>query len=101
VVGHHSTSPGAEASAVPSAMHQARSQDEEWRDVLEQAAEAKARGYRTTRNLIAMAYLLAGKLDFDLPTWNSEEPNKKGRPKRAAPSFGVLLRPIYAPHQMT
>lgn len=31
-----------------------------------QAAKAKARGYRTTRNLIAMAYLLAGKLDFRL-----------------------------------
>ncbi|MGI8842342.1 MAG: transposase, partial [Gemmatimonadaceae bacterium] len=29
-----------------------------------QAAKAKARGYRSTDNLIAMAYLLAGKLDF-------------------------------------
>ena len=29
-----------------------------------QAAKAKARGYRTTRNLIAIAYLLAGKLDL-------------------------------------
>ena len=29
-----------------------------------QAAKAKARGYRTNRNLIAMAYLIAGKLDF-------------------------------------
>jgi len=29
-----------------------------------QAAKAKARGYRTTRNLIAVAYLLAGKLEF-------------------------------------
>ena len=29
-----------------------------------QAAKAKARGYRTTRNLITIAYLLAGKLDF-------------------------------------
>jgi transposase len=36
---------------------------------LVQAAKAKARGYRTTRNLIAMAYLLAGKLRFrTLPT---------------------------------
>ena len=31
-----------------------------------QAAKAKARGYRTKRNLIAIAYLLAGKLDFKL-----------------------------------
>jgi hypothetical protein len=29
-----------------------------------QAAKAKARGYRTDRYLIAMIYLLAGKLDF-------------------------------------
>jgi len=33
-----------------------------------QAAKAKARGYRTTKNLIAVAYLLAGKLNFSLPT---------------------------------
>jgi len=33
-----------------------------------QAAKAKARGYRTTKNLITIAYLLAGKLDFALPT---------------------------------
>ena len=33
-----------------------------------QAAKAKARGYSTTRNLITVAYLLAGKLDFALPT---------------------------------
>ena len=33
-----------------------------------QAAKARARGYRTKRNLIAMIYLIAGKLDFDLPT---------------------------------
>jgi len=33
-----------------------------------QAAKAKARGYRTTRNLIAMAYLIAGKLPLSLPT---------------------------------
>ena len=31
-----------------------------------QAAKAKARGYRTTRNLIAMVYLIAGKLDMQL-----------------------------------
>ena len=35
---------------------------------LVQAAKARARGYRTKRNLIAMIYLIAGKLDFDLPT---------------------------------
>ena len=34
-----------------------------------QAAKARARGYRSNRNLIAMAYLLAGKLQFrTLPT---------------------------------
>lgn len=33
-----------------------------------QAAKAKARGYRTTRNLITMAYLIAGKLSLQLPT---------------------------------
>ena len=32
-----------------------------------QAAKAKARGFRTTRYLITMVYLIAGKLDFDLP----------------------------------
>jgi transposase len=34
---------------------------------LVQAAKAKARGYRTTRNLIAIVYLIAGKLDMQLP----------------------------------
>jgi transposase len=34
---------------------------------LVQAAMAKARGYRSTRNLKAMVYLLAGKLDMRLP----------------------------------
>lgn len=33
-----------------------------------QAAKARARGYRTSKNIIAMAYLIAGKLDFELPT---------------------------------
>lgn len=33
-----------------------------------QAAKARARGYRTKQNLIAMIYLIAGKLNFDLPT---------------------------------
>jgi transposase len=32
-----------------------------------QAAKAKARGYRTTKNLITMVYIIAGKLDFCLP----------------------------------
>ncbi len=32
-----------------------------------QAAKARARGYRTNRNLITMAYLVVGKLDFGLP----------------------------------
>ena len=34
---------------------------------LVQAAKAKARGYRSIRNLTAMVYLLAGKLDLSLP----------------------------------
>jgi len=33
-----------------------------------QAAKARARGYRTNRNLITMSYLIAGKLNFELPT---------------------------------
>ena len=32
-----------------------------------QAAKAKARGFRTTHNLLNIAYLIAGKLDFALP----------------------------------
>ena len=38
-----------------------------------QAAKTKARGYRTARNIIAVAYLLAGKLRFDglEPLWGS------------------------------
>jgi transposase len=35
---------------------------------LVQAAKAKARGYRSTRNLKAIVYLLAGKLDLALPS---------------------------------
>ncbi len=35
---------------------------------LVQAAKAKARGYRSSRNRKAMVYLLAGKLDLRLPT---------------------------------
>lgn len=33
-----------------------------------QAAKARARGYRTIRNLCTMIYLIAGKLDFDFPS---------------------------------
>ena len=33
-----------------------------------QSAKAKARGYRTHKNFIAMAYLILGKLDLKLPT---------------------------------
>ena len=33
-----------------------------------QATKAKARKYRTTRNLITMSYLIGGKLEFKLPT---------------------------------
>ena len=35
---------------------------------LVQAAKAKSRGYRSTRNLKAVTYLIAGKLDLRLPT---------------------------------
>ena len=33
-----------------------------------QAAKARARGYRTNKNLIAMIYLIGGKFNFGLPT---------------------------------
>jgi transposase len=33
-----------------------------------QAAKARARGYRTSTNLISMIYLIGGKLNFGLPT---------------------------------
>jgi transposase len=33
-----------------------------------QAAKSRARGYRTTKNFIAIAYLIGGKFDFGLPT---------------------------------
>jgi transposase len=35
---------------------------------LVQAAKARARGYRSTRNFITMVYIIAGKLDFHLST---------------------------------
>ena len=35
---------------------------------LAQAAKAKARGYRSLRNLIAITYLIAGKIDLKLAT---------------------------------
>ena len=34
---------------------------------LVQAAKARARGYRTTENFITIAYLVCGKLNFNLP----------------------------------
>ena len=33
-----------------------------------QAARVRARGYRTTENFITMAYVVCGKLTFNLPT---------------------------------
>ena len=39
-----------------------------------QSAKSSARGLRTTKNLILIIYLRLGKLQFNLPTWNSEEP---------------------------
>lgn len=33
-----------------------------------QSAKAQARGYRSDRNFITMAYLIAGNLDLGLPT---------------------------------
>ena len=39
-----------------------------------QAAKAKVRGYRTLKNLVAITYLVAGKLDLRLPTSKSVEP---------------------------
>jgi len=33
-----------------------------------QAAKARARGYRSVGNFITMIYIIAGKLEFDLPT---------------------------------
>ncbi len=37
-------------------------------NILVQAAKAKARGYRSLRNLRAISCLIAGKLDIRLPT---------------------------------
>jgi transposase len=53
-----------------------------------QAAKAKARGYRTARNLITMAYLIAAKLKFDLPTLWETVPR---------PTFRVTKRPLRSP----
>jgi hypothetical protein len=41
---------------------------------LVRAAKRRARGYRNKRNLIAMIYLIAGRLDSHPPTPTSEEP---------------------------
>jgi len=40
----------------------------EGREQFEPGGEGGARGYRSTKNLIVMAYLLAGKPNFGLPT---------------------------------
>jgi transposase len=37
---------------------------------LVQTAKAKARGYRSLRNLVAFPYLIAGKIDLRLATLN-------------------------------
>ncbi len=42
-----------------------------------QAAKAKARGYRSTRNLITMVYLIAGKLNLH-PTLGDQSPRPPG-----------------------
>jgi hypothetical protein len=44
--------------------HRPGARDEGSSNAYIQAAKAKARGYRTTRNLITIAYLIAGKLDL-------------------------------------
>jgi len=55
---------------------------------LVQAAKAKARGYRTHRNLITMAYLIAAKLQFNLPKlWAAV----------AKPAFLHTRRPLRSP----
>jgi transposase len=41
-----------------------------------QSAKSSARGFRTTKNLILIIYLRLGKLQFNLPTQNSEEPSR-------------------------
>lgn len=74
----------AQRSRVPAMIKVARTLRDHWTGVLRwftskinnglleginslvQAAKAKARGYRTNRNLITMIYLIAGKLDFNV-----------------------------------
>lgn len=47
-----------------------------------QAAKAKARGYRTIRNLITIAYIIAGKLEFNLvELWPSAPPKQIPDPR--------------------
>jgi len=55
---------------------------------LVQAAKAKARGYRSHRNLITMAYLIAAKLQFNLPKLWAAAPK---------PSFRITRRPLRSP----
>lgn len=49
-----------------------------------QAAKARARGYRTTKNLITMVYLVAGKLNFDLERVYLEAMQKASKPASTA-----------------
>jgi transposase len=74
----------AQRSRVPAMVEAARTIRRHWKGVLRwfvsrinngileainslvQAAKAKARGYRTTENLITMAYLVAGRLDLSV-----------------------------------
>lgn len=44
-----------------------------------QAAKRRARGYRTTKNLVAMAYLVAGKLNLQ-PTHTNSRGAPRGTP---------------------
>jgi transposase len=37
-------------------------------NILIHAAKARARGYRATKNITDIAYMIAGKLDLGLPT---------------------------------
>jgi transposase len=56
-----------------------------------QAAKAKARGYRTHRNLIAIVYLIVGKLKFNLAELWPSSPSKA---PVARPSKPFLPRPV-------
>lgn len=62
---------------------------------LVQAAKAKARGYRSTRNLKAIVYLLAGKLDLNLPARHCFSPLQTAKnPKIPSLVSTPPLRPL-------